>query len=203
MLRPSHLFRLLVIMSLVLVIVPPLTSGAQEPKPKLSDMPITPEQLAIYRIALHDWMDDGKHPIHLSIETTQSELGDMEASCSKGLTMEDRPQDEVHRFRPTDLPQLGSSRLELVDPEKQAAEVRENDPGKHIRDGSKIADAVSNGFAHGLVTLGEIRFDKSHTHAILWYGFTCGALCGNGGTVLLQKNKGVWAIKSHCSNWIS
>jgi len=182
-----------------------LALGAQESKPKVSDAPLTSEQLAIYRIVLNGWMNNGqgKHPVHLSVETTLPASSDMDVDCAKGLDMETTSPNEIHHFRSADLPQLGSVRIELVDPEKQAAEVRENDPGKHIREGSKIVDAVSNGFAHGLVTLGEIHFDKGHTHAILWYGFTCGALCGNGGTVLLEKNKSVWKIKSQCSNWVS
>jgi hypothetical protein len=199
-----QILRSFVFLWLALVNMPAL--GAQESKPKVSDAPMTSEQLAIYRIVLNGWMDNRKHPVHLSIQTAAlAELteDDMDADCAKGLDMETGYPNEIHRFRPADLPQLGSARIELVDPEKQAAEVRENDPGKHIREGSKIGNAVSNGFAHGLVTLGEIRFDKSHTHAILWYGFTCGALCGNGGTVLLEKKKGMWGIKSHCSNWVS
>jgi hypothetical protein len=109
----------------------------------------------------------------------------------------------VHRFRPEDLAQLGSKKIELVDVEKQAQDVKENDPRRSIEDGKSIAAAVSNGFAHGLVTLSEIRFDEKHEHAIVWYGFVCGGLCGNGGTVILAKKDGVWQRGRNCSNWIS
>jgi hypothetical protein len=109
----------------------------------------------------------------------------------------------VHRFQPADLPQLGSDKIGLVDPERQRKEVAENDPGKTIGEGRSIEDAVRNGFAHGLVTVSEIRFDKEHKHAIIFYGFYCGSLCGNGGTVILEKVDGAWQRKSQCSNWIS
>ena len=101
------------------------------------------------------------------------------------------------------MPKLAPSKVRLVDPDAQRKEVAENDPGKKIREGSSIKDAVAHGFAHGLVTLGEIRFDKDHAYAVVWYGFTCGALCGNGATVILEKKNGKWGVRDHCSNWVS
>jgi hypothetical protein len=192
------------LLTLILAVAAALGQETSNSKPKVSDKPMTADQLAVYRVNLHGWMDDGKHSIHLSVATTlldQTEMG--VTDCENGLDLEELDANLVHRFRTEDLPQLGSSKIGLVDPEKQAQEVADNDPGKHIGKGSSIAGAVSNGFRHGLVTLSEIRFDKSHAHAIVWYGFTCGSLCGNGGDVLLEKKHGVWGIKSHCSNWIS
>ena len=51
--------------------------------------------------------------------------------------------------------------------------------------------------------LSEIRFDLKHEHAILWYGFRCVGLCGNGGTVVLEKKSGVWKRGKPCSIWMS
>ena len=62
---------------------------------------------------------------------------------------------------------------------------------------------MRNGFAHGLVTLSEINFDKEHKHAIVSFSFFCGSLCGNGGTAVLEKVDGAWQRKSNCHNWIS
>lgn len=181
-----------------------LAQETPEPKLKMSDKPMTADQLSVYRVILHGWMDDGKHSIHLSMATTPLDRAEMGvADCEKRLDLEELDATLIHRFRTEDLPQLGSNKIELVDPEKQAQEVADNDPEKHIGKESSIGAAVRNGFNHGLVTLSEIRFDKSHTHAIVWYGFTCGRLCGNGGDVLLEKKHGVWGIKDHCSNWIS
>jgi len=85
----------------------------------------------------------------------------------------------------------------------QQKEVEENDPSTSIRRGSSVHSAVENGFAHGYAWLSEIRFDKSHTHAVVSYGFRCGGLCGNGETVVLEKTNGEWKFKSQCSGWIS
>lgn len=170
-------------------------------KPAVSDQPLSAEQLAIYRAILSGWADDGKQPVHLANQTVrrEEEIGD----CAKGIALDQAGANTVHRFRKEDLAQLGSEKIGLVDPEAQEKEVDENDPGTAIRHGSSVDDAVRNGFNHGLVTLGEIRFDQKHEVAIVWYGFRCGSLCGNGGTVLMKKNNGVWQRAGQCSVWMS
>jgi len=176
-----------------------------ETKLKVSDTPLTAEQLAVYRTVLHGWMENEVSAINLSVQTIPFPTsGAFDAGdCGKDLELEPLTPGVVHRFRPADLPQLGSDKIVLVDPEWQQREVADNDPGKTIREGRSIEDAVRNGFAHGLVTVSEIRFDKAHKHAIVSYGFRCGGLCGNGGTVILEKVESGWQRKSHCSNWIS
>ncbi|MGD0681651.1 MAG: hypothetical protein ABR990_06330 [Terracidiphilus sp.] len=178
---------------------------AAETKPKVSSQPLTAEQLGIYRTVLHGWMDNELSMVNLSIQTIPYPTsGAFDAGdCGKDLELEPVVPTVVHRFRVADLAQLGSDKIVLVDPERQSREVAENDPGKTIGEGRSIEDAVRNGFAHGLVTVSEIRFDKQHKHAIVSYSFFCGSLCGNGGTIILEKVDGAWQRKSQCSNWIS
>jgi len=185
-----------------------LASGQdnQETKLKVSDKPLTAEQLAVYRVVLGSWMAQEMPALNLAVQTVPlgetGPAGDEE--CTKGLELEPASPTVVHRFRQQDLARLGPSRtLTLVDPDWQKQEVRNNDPEKTIGDGRTIEDAVRNGFAHGLATLSEIRFDKQHKHAIVSYGFFCGSLCGNGGAVVLEKIEGVWQRKSRCGEWIS
>jgi hypothetical protein len=176
-----------------------------ETKPKVSDQPLTAEQLAIYRTVLHGWMENEVSAINLSIQTvplTADGLFGYEG-CDKGLELEPAAPGVVHRFRAADLTQLGSGKISLVDPERGNKEVADNDPGKTIREGRSIEDAVRNGFAHGLVTLSEIRFDKEHKKAIVSFSFFCGSLCGNGGTVVLEKTDGGWKRGSRCHDWVS
>jgi len=178
----------------------------QEPKPKVSNKPLTAEQLGVYRAVLGRWMAEEMPAINLAIQTTPLEktgaFGDED--CEKGLDLEPASPTLVHRFRQQDLAQLGPTRtFTLVDKDRQEQEVRNNDPEKTIGGGRTIDDAVRNGFAHGVATLSEIRFDKGHKHAIVSYGFICGSLCGNGGTVVLEKVDGEWRRKSNCHDWIS
>lgn len=186
--------------------IPTTCAGAQnsesdDAKPVVSDKPLSAEQLAIYRLILKGWMVDGKHVIHLSIQTVPLEKD--ATDCVKSVQLEEIDPKQVHRFRTGDLAQLGSDKLALVDPDAQARDVQKNDPGTAIRNGTSISEAVSNGFAHGLVTLSEIQFSEKHDVAIVWYGFTCGRLCGNGGTVVMEKKNGKWQRGRNCSNWIS
>jgi hypothetical protein len=196
--------RVSAVVLLFAVAAPCAKSQQDEPKPKVSSDPLTAEQLTVYRTVLHDWMDDGKSIVHLQAltEVFPTSGANDSSDCLKGLDMEPA-KSEVHRFRPADLPQFGSSRIRLVDGDAQEKEVEQNDPGKAIQNGTSVDDAVSNGFAHGKTWLSEIRFDKTHTHAVVFYGFVCGGLCGNGGTVILEKTAKGWKRKSQCSVWMS
>jgi hypothetical protein len=184
-----------------------LTDGqqAQETKPRVSDKPLTAEQIAVYKVVLHGWMDKELSTVNLSIQTVSFPTsGAFDASgCGKDLDLESVEPEVVHRFRAADMAQLSSGKVSLVDPDRQRKEVADNDPEKTIRKGKSIEEAVRNGFAHGLVTLSEIRFDKEHKHAIVSYSFFCGSLCGNGGAVILEKIDGAWQRKSQCGAWIS
>jgi len=178
---------------------------ARQARAKAKETPLTAEQLAVYQVLLHDWIDDGKTAINLSTQTAPfPSTGEFDATgCGKGLDLVPLAPAGTHRFRTVDVPQLGSGTLALVDPLRQAKDVDANDPEKSIGKGMPIEDAVDNGFAHGLVTLSEIRFDKAHKHAIVSYSFRCGGLCGHGGAIQLEKVDGAWQRKSQCSDWTS
>jgi hypothetical protein len=178
---------------------------AQDDSPKVSDKPLTAEQLAVYRAVLADWMAREMPAMNLAIQTVP--LGDtgpgVDDECGKDLDLE-AASSVVHRFRQQDLAQMGPGRtFTLVDPDLQKKDVENNDPEKSIHEGKSVEDAVRNGFAHGLATLSEVRFDKKHQVAIVSYGFYCGGLCGNGGMVILEKKDGAWRLRSRCHEWIS
>ena len=181
------------------------SAPAQRPKARVSPAPLSAEQLAVYRVVLHGWMEGDVPTINLADKTIQLETEGpiSDEGCAKGLEMEPASPSIVHRFRAEDLAHLGSDKIVLVDEDRQSKEVAENDPERGIGRGKSIDDAVRNGFSHGLVTLSEIQFDKAHNHAIVAYGFRCGGLCGNGGTWILEKQDGVWVRKSRCQEWIS
>src|SRR5580658_7876250 len=78
---------------------------SDDAKPKVSDQPLTTEQLAIYKIILHKWMDDGKHPFNLGIQTILFDLNGPfgDEACAKGLKLEADSSPVVHRFRSQDI----------------------------------------------------------------------------------------------------
>ncbi|MDR3752777.1 MAG: hypothetical protein P4K78_02930 [Terracidiphilus sp.] len=171
----------------------------------VSPDPLTSEQLAVYRAVLVAWTDRDAPPGNLANRTTP--LGapgsTNDAECGKGLDLEPQPPTLIHQILPGDLASLGAQKYKLIDPELGAQEVRKNDPERSMRSGSSVDDAVRNGFAHGLLTLGEIRFDKSHTRAIVALSFVCGSLCGHGGTIILKKTESGWQKSGACGMWIS
>jgi hypothetical protein len=74
----------------------------------------------------------------------------------------------VHKLYPqmTLLENVG-----FVDPKKQLAAIKENDPSHTIRQGKPVDEAVENAFGSGLLTLSEIAFDKTHQYAVMSFSF--------------------------------
>ncbi len=182
-----------------------LAAQPPEAPPKVASQPLTTEQLAVYRTVLVSWYEGEKAKVNLGVLTDPIAAPDdsLDKRCRKGLSLEAVPAGQVHRIRSEDLAQLGPFEFHLVDPKAGEKEVSDNDPGKAIQKGKSVNDAVENGFAHGLLTLGEIQFDKSHTHALVSFSFVCGSLCGNGATMLLEKKDGVWTERAQCGGWVS
>ena len=201
--RVSLVVRLAVVVAAfpVLVFQPALPQEVEK-APKVSETPLTTDQLAIYHTVLNGWMDDGKSRVYISNLTVPLDL-DTDGCGKKAPDLEKADPSVVHRFRTEDVIKLGGANLTLVDREAQEKEVADNEPGKAIHEGKSVDEAVRNGFAHGLVTLSEIRFDTKHERAIVWYGFNCGSLCGNGGTVIMEKKNGAWTRKGVCSVWMA
>ncbi len=182
-----------------------LAAQLAEDPPKVAGQPLTAEQLAVYHAMLVNWDEREKAKVNLGVLTDPIAAPDdsLDKRCLKGLSLEAAPAGQVHRIRPEDLAQLGPFEFHLVEPKTGEKEVSDNDPGKAIQNGKSVHEAVENAFAHGLLTLGEIRFDKTHTHALVSFSFVCGGLCGNGSTMLLEKKDGAWTKKAQCGGWIS
>ena len=174
--------------------------SGEERKPAVSEARFTQEELQVYKAVLANWFHSEKFSVNLSRLTDSSETAS--GDCGKNRSF-DAASKTVRRFKDEDLKALGAGHIRLVDPDAHGKEVRDNDPGDAIRRGADVNDAVKGGFAHGLFTLGEIRFDRSHTHAIVSFSFWCGALCGHGATMIMEKRDGSWVRQKNCSGWIS
>jgi hypothetical protein len=118
----------------------------------------------------------------------------------------------VHVVHKLDSLLAGNPGLVLVQRQQQEQEIEGNDPQKLIKkaiDGhKKVTDKELDGstkkaFETGLFTLSEIVFDKQRKHAVVAYSFVCGALCGNGNTLLLEKVGKKWSIRKRCGGWVS
>jgi hypothetical protein len=186
----------------------PASGQTDGEKPKVSETPLNSDQLAVYKAVLDEWAPGNHAAIDLSMLTESlGRTGEGDAGgCFKGHRIEDVAPGVVHRIRNQDLPSLGTLRLRLVDPEEQAGEVKANDPQNAVFEGRGAKDidkTVNNAFAHGMFTLGEIHFDKTHTYALVFYSFWCGSLCGHGNTLVMKKMDGKWRRIKMCGGWIS
>jgi len=199
------------ILSFTLVLVSVLmadrahTQAADKKEPVVSDKPLTVEQLAVYRVVLKRYLSGDTGALNLSIHTVPVATEGPFAghNCSSGIAMEATQPNIIHSLRSEDLAALGLPSLHLVDPDQQGKTVKKNDPGKAIRRGIPVDNAVKNGFANALFSLSEVWFDKTHQHAIVSYGFWCGRLCGNGGSLVLMKKGDDWSVQSQCGGWVS
>jgi len=182
---------------LVLCVSLSFVCQAQTPAVKMSAAPLDAEQIAVYHAFLAHYMQGPPASINLA-EVTSSfapDKGDF-AGCMKGFSGS-RPLVEVHSLKEAFA---GNKSVKLVDPSKHAFQ----DPEDGMRQGQSVDDAVNRGFAAALMTVSEIMFDASHTHAALNYSFHCGRLCGNGGTVVYELRGGKWVrSKRSCGSWVS
>jgi len=175
---------------------------AQQPSPpKLSTNPLTKDQIAVYRAFLADYNSGSKSPLNVANITdpfdsnTDSDEKSGRDSCLRAFPHHISAS-EVHL-----LPgEFASAKIRLVDPTKH----KFADPGDYIHSPQDVDSAVEAGFAHGLMTLSEVVFDTPHGFAAFSYSFTCGRLCGNGGTVIYQLRRGRWERSARrCSSWMS
>jgi hypothetical protein len=187
--------RFLVLASLIFL---PAFSLAQSPATKsLSKVPLTPEQIAVYRAFLLNFGAGSDSPINVSdvTEKFQPDDGDFQG-CMKGFARSQRTT-EVHRFS-NEFSDL--RKIHLVDAKSQKLA----DPGDAIRKGSSVDDAVDAGIAAGVLRVSEILLDSKHHLAAFSYSFICGSLCGNGGTVVFKLQNGKWKRSNrNCGSWES
>lgn len=180
-----------------LILLPGFSLAQTQGQPTFSKAPQAAEEVAIYRAFLSSYSTGLNARINLSDVTEEFNPDKMDIEgCLRGL-VSSAPITEVHRFS-TEFSGLHNIRLVDAKTHKIA------DPGKSIRNGSSVEDAVKAGFEEGVLTVSEISFDSKHRLAVFKYDFYCGALCGNGGTVIFELHGGKWVrSKLRCSSWIS
>ena len=194
-----------------------LTAFAQHDpgKTKLSKTPLTAEQIYVYRAVLAEYVQ--------SDPTASLNIANRTEPLGSGGFLDDNDDKCIAHFkgpRPTKLltvHQLSgevplSPKMILVDPDRQSALVKQNDPQQLIHrviDGheafseKKLDESVTQAFATGLFTFSEIVFDKRHKYALVQYSFWCGSLCGSGELLVLKNRSGKWFVNKRCGGWVS
>ncbi len=121
--RWLHLFQHTAVVALLVVgfASSSIAQQAAPVVPKVSEQPLTAEQLGVYKFVLTHWMSDEVSPLNLVIQTAVFSLEDASdaQACLKGLDLEPYDSAALDRFRPEDLAQLSPVHLRLVDREAQ------------------------------------------------------------------------------------
>jgi hypothetical protein len=161
------------------------------------------QKIEIYR-AFAEAYSEG-HRINLANETTRFDAPtEAVLDCAPTVFLTTLVSRHI---RTTGLKQgdFPGSTVTVVDPATHAEEMRARDPMAAIAEGTSVERAVTAAVETGLLQVSEVGFDVSGGHALMTYSFTCGSLCGHGGTALLDRVGGRWTLSSRTCGpvWIS
>jgi hypothetical protein len=190
---------------LAVALCSPSTSSTND-KPLKATVPLSADEVAIYRAVLQQYSSKDAGSLHVSITAyplSPDSPGLTTPDCLKGIQLESLSM-VSHSFH--DLPPdvLTGRGMMLVDPKKQTKIVHGNDPSNTIGKGKSVENAVGDAFATALFSMSEISFDKGHHFGVVSYHFWCGSLCGNGSTIVFEKINGVWKnANRNCGGWVS
>jgi hypothetical protein len=163
------------------------------------------DQIAVYRSFLASYATGAAGPVNLGNRTIPLELpdSDIRDGCLKGIVLL-----ELASLRSGSQPLtpevVDETNVRLVDPEHQASAVKTSDPSLAIHNGAPVEDAVRAASASGLLQVSGIAFDRKRRYGVMAFGFSCGELCGHGGTLVFEKAHGQWRrVKRGCRVWVS
>ena len=158
------------------------------------------ESVLIYGLFLDKWLAKGSAAnLGEAVDAvTDTQLADF-SDCLKGLTLDRSTGAASQTLIGTTL--ASRNGVKLVDASRWQA----TDPGDLIDHGTSVDKAVEQGMDAGLLTLSAIVFDAKHKIAVFSYGFVCGRLCGNGGTVVFALTDAGWRRRDdvQCGSWMS
>lgn len=161
-------------------------------EPRMSDAPLTTEQIAVYRAVLRDYLKGSDGALNLANVT--SPMNESDTACFGGIEAGVIKESKfvIHRIEPS---AVANTKIVLVDVNTQRRAIKENDPQnlikKAIDEGQKVTDeqldrSVKTAFSTALFEFSEILFDKEHRRAVVSFDFVCGELCGHGNALVLK-----------------
>jgi hypothetical protein len=190
-----------ILVSVISLLVGISGTAANKGKSIVSKTPLTAEELELYGIFLDSFVGKGEGAVNFSERTFPLAFvdSDNEGSCIEGIKLKSSPEagQTIHVFEASIA---DGHAIHLVDPSKHKLK----DPGKAIKRGDSVGDAVVAGFQAGLLSVSEIAFDEAHHFAAFKFSFICGSLCGRGGTLVFEKIDGRWKQSNRaCPSWIA
>jgi hypothetical protein len=171
-----------VIASMLVLAAVAMVSGAQT-KPVYSRLPLTEEQLSVYRGFLEKF--ETLHIKNLSKITVPLDFKDFPEGrpCLSGMEIEgSEALKSSHAFGP----EITKGReLNLVDPLEQIRLLE-----KRAKQSGQREDDLN------FLIFSEIAFDRTHRYAVVKYLLVCGKHCDSGQTLVMEKIGGHWTTSS-------
>jgi len=170
--------------------------GAPSPRDAPVSGSISQDEIAIYDAVLAPW--SGQNPerqfVDFNLSAPPSPADPELFPCTKGLRFSSGAQrTEGHKSL------LGvhfkRSAVELTDGSKW----KPDDPGRAIANGQSVDTAVSQGFAHSLISFSQAIFTDDGKDALVKFSMVCGRLCGSFATIHLHKSRTQWKVANRCS----
>jgi hypothetical protein len=196
-----------VIAAILALALPRSVTGSDNNKPVESTIPLSVDEIAVYKAVLQIYSADKRRNLNVSAKTypldpSAPTTGFDRPECLNGVQLDNllTVSHSYHQLPPEVLP---SKAMKIVDPKMQARIVHSNDPSYTTPKGKRLKDAVEAAFTTGLFSMSEIAFDKEHRFAAVRYSFWCGSLCGHGSTLVFEKVNGEWRNTRKCGGWIS
>ena len=182
--------------------------SSTQPNPVKNTMPLTPDEIAIYKAVIQEWISGRPMSLNVSSRTFSIRANLNSTALVKCACIVDIQPESLlsatHSYHQLTQGVLDGGKVRLVDPSKQAAIVHSNDPDNGMKRGKSTNAAVEEAFTNGLFSLSEIAFDTERKHALLSYSFVCGSLCGSGNTWVFEKVAGEWKrVNLSCGGWVS
>jgi hypothetical protein len=199
-LKASRLLVLIVLVAMVLLTTSCGGHFARTPAPQSVER----DAASMYGAFLNSWSKGGKYTVNVYKAAqlrTQQDPKDY-TECARKLGERNPKWGESYSFR--DLRRV-IGKLPYVH------FVRSNDSRALVRD-RPTAEAttrsaiIAAGFAHSVVTLSAITFNKPHTLAMFQFASVCGGLCGYGHVVVFKRTPNGWVLQkksTSCGAWMS
>ena len=181
-----------VLASAIAALILALACEAQT-KPVLSRLPLTEEQLNVYR----GWLDGLQPPLHIKNIANLTVPFDFKGfpegrPCLKGIELENLSEAllSTHEFGPEILK---GRELNLVDRHRQLQLFQKRDAGSANQPKQATQNATEAKDDVNFVIFSEIAFDTKHQFAVLKFILVCGEHCDTGATRVMEKVGGRWA----------
>jgi hypothetical protein len=174
------------------------------PSPSPSGAPADADELAVYAVVIDSLLADPQQPFvvladstsvsHVEAESVRNFVIELDPRFPASAVADYREKNGTAWLLPAAIP--AGTTLRIFSP--RTVFVRDgNLRAQYAEFQRRYAPATS------FHTLSRPGFDAERRHAVIVTGSHCGALCGHGQIVLLERGASGWRVIRHRTTWVS